>query len=385
MDYTTMSCPLTLNTTRFCGKNPVDTAIEISKAGFSNMKPNAVILVNKDQVFDGIAASPMVHFPINAPILFTDGNMLNRETLAEIRRLAPKGYNGIHVIMVGNLSPNIAIMLNNSGFRTYHITGRNHYETACKIAGERKEFKNLLIVSGKNYSEGITAAFWSAHHGDPILYVQKDNIPSCTIESIKKMQNIDAYIIGSTKMISRSVEETLSRLNNISNIKRIDGSTPYDVAVNFTKFKDPEAEFGWGRIYREGHAFTFGTLNNPTAIIAGVILAHMGKHSPLLLIEKNNVPKVVIDYLDSVKPLPPEDMPHPPFMHGFILGNTDYINYNTQLKIEDTISMEHEMMKSMKTSDMQPVNSVSGVEHRTIPNFNSSSPQREVNCKELFD
>ena len=323
---------------------PVYTAVEVSKIVFTHMKPNAVILVNKNEVFDGIAATPLVHLPINASLLFTDGNMLSQETLSEICRLSPKGYQGIHVILVGNISRNISLTLNHYGFRTYHITGRNHFETACKIPSIRKKFENILIVSSEDYPEGIMAAYWSAHHGDPILFVQRNSIPYCTLESIKKMHEINAYIVGSTKTISEDVEKTISQLENVKHIDRIDGGTPYDIAVNFAKYKDSKTKFGWGRDYKEGHAFTFGELNHPVDTIAGVSFAHIGKHTPLLLTGNNIVPSVVEKYIKSVKPIPPKDMPRPPFMHGFILGNISYITYPTQVMIDQMLSIDHEMM-----------------------------------------
>lgn len=344
MNRNSNRCPLTLNTTRICSNNPVDTAVEVSKIGFVNMKPNAVILVNKNEVFDGIAATPLIHFPINASLLFTDGNTLSQETLREIRRLSPKGYKGIDVILVGNISRNISLTLNHYGFKTYHVTGRNHFETACKIPSIRKEFKNILIVSGEDYSEGIMAAYWSAHHGDPILYVQRHCIPYCTLESIMKMHNINIYIIGSTKTISEDVERALRQLKNVKHLDRIDGDTPYDIAVNFAKYKDFKTEFGWGRNYREGHAFTFGALDHPMDIIAGVLFAHMGKHTPLLLTGNKIVPSVVEEYIKSVKPMPPKDMPRPPFMHGFVLGDISHITYPTQVMIEKNLSIDHETM-----------------------------------------
>ncbi|KMT23241.1 cell wall-binding repeat-containing protein [Clostridium cylindrosporum] len=338
------SCPLTLNTTRICGDNPINTAIEVSKIGFSNMKPNAVILVNKDEVFDGIAASSLVHFPINAVILFTNGNKLSKETLCEIMRLSPKSYKGIQVILVGNVSRSVSDELNHQGFTTQHIAGRNHYETSCKIPSERKKFKNILVVSGEDYSEGIMTSYWSAHHGDPILYVQKNKIPTCTKEIIRKMNDINIYIIGSTKTVSRSVEKSLSELRNVKNVCRIDGDTPYDIAINFSKFKDDNTEFGWGRNYREGHAFTFGTLNHPMETISGALFAHMGKHTPLLLIKDNIVPFTVERYIKSIKPIHPKDMPKPPFMHGYIIGDTSDVSYSTQVAIESLLSIDHEMM-----------------------------------------
>ena len=221
------------------------------------MKPNAVILVNKNNLFDGIASTPLVHFPINAPILLTDGKRLSKGILDEIMRLNPKGYNGIQVILVGNISKNVENQLNKIGLTTYHIVGGNHYETACKVASIKEDTKNILIVSGENLSEGIPASFWSAHHGDPILYVKKNDIPKCVIDTIIKKEEVNIYILGSTNTVSKSVEDLLSNLPNIKNIDRITGNNPYEISVNFAKYKDNETEFGWGKDYKDGHAFTF--------------------------------------------------------------------------------------------------------------------------------
>lgn len=360
-------CPLTSNTTRVCSSTSVDAAIGVSKIVFTHMKPNAVILVNKNEVFDAIAAAPLVHMPIDASILFTDGTKLSRETLIEIKRLCPKGYKGIHVILVGNISNNIAMELNHYGLKTYRVSGRNSYETACKIPNIRKHFENILIVSGENFSEGIMTPYWSAHHGDPILYVKKNSIPDCTIESIKGMNDINVYIVGSTKTISKAVEEDLGNLDNIKTLTRIDGENPYEIAVNFAKYKDPKTKFGWGRNYIDGHAFTFGTLSHPMHTLAGMLFAHMGKHTPLLLIGDNAVPTVVENYVKSIKPIPPKDMPRPPFMHGFIIGDTAHITYTEQVKIEDILSIDHEMMEMNNMSNMSHhINEAENLSHTKI-------------------
>jgi putative cell wall-binding protein len=334
----------TLNTTRICGKNSVDASIETSKIGFTHMKPNAVILVNRDEIFDGIAVAPLVHFPINASVLLTPGNMLYRETFEEIRRLSPKGYKGIQVFLVGDISRNIEMQINVMGYRTRHIYGRNHYETACQIPNFREDFKNVLLVSGEEFSEGLPAAYWSAHHGDPILFVKKDSVPDCTLETLRKLREINVYIIGSTKTISKAVEQSLSRLSNIKFLDRIEGADPYEISVNFAKYKSPDGEFGWGRNYRDGHAFTLGTLSNAEQIIPSIVFAHMGKHTPLLLIKENMVPGSVEKYIKEVKPEPPKDMPKPPFMHGYILGCTNQISYSAQLHLDSLLSIDHEMM-----------------------------------------
>ncbi len=337
----------TLNTTRICGTNSVNASIETSKIGFTHMKPNAVIIINKDEVFDGIAAAPLVHFPINASLLLTPGNMLYRETLEEIRRLSPKGYKGIQIFLVGNISSNVERQLNAMGFTTKHIHGRNHYETACQIPSYREHFKNILLVSGEDYSEGLPASFWSAHHGEPILLTKKDSMPSCTLDTIKKLHDINVYIIGSTKTISESVKQTLSKLPNVKFLDRIGGANPYEISVNFAKYKSSDGEFGWGRNYIDGHAFSFGALSNAEQVIPSVVFAHMGKHTPLLIIEANAVPAPVEKYINEVRPKPPKGMPKPPFMHGYIIGCTNQISYSAQVHLDSLLSIEHEMMGDM--------------------------------------
>lgn len=351
MDHSKL-CKNTLNTTRIYGIDPIDTSIEISKIGFSSINPNAVILINKNEIFDGIAATPLVHHPINAPILLTDGKTLTKEIILEIHRLSSSGHNRIPIYLVGKVSKYIENLLTTLAFSTHTISGKNHYETACKIFEVKEDFENILIISGEDFSEGLITTFWSAHHGDPILFVQRDRIPECTLRSIENTHDINIYIVGSTKTISETVEIDLSKIPSINKIVRINGNDPYEIAVNFAKYKDSDTKFGWARDYEEGHAFTFSTLYNSIDIIPAAILAHMGKHTPLLLTEKDSLPKVLSNYIESIKPIPSKDMPSPPFMHGFILGNEMAIPYSTQVDIDKILSIDHEMMTMIKMDSM---------------------------------
>lgn len=44
----------------------------------------------------------------------------------------------------------------------HHPFGSSHHKTACLIS-TMKEYKNIIIMSGKDYSEGIISAYWSVH------------------------------------------------------------------------------------------------------------------------------------------------------------------------------------------------------------------------------
>lgn len=343
-NYSSDECLFTLNTTRVCGKDAAETARKITRIGYTYSRPGSIILINKNEIFDGILSSSLMHHPRNAPILLIDPLYLDQQTLFEIQRLNPTGYKGIQLLLVGNISNSVLMQLQSLGFSASSIKDKNHYETACQIFNETlsndKDIQNILIVSGEDYRYGLAASYWSAHMGDPILFVSKNNIPTCTLDALKKLQSINIYILGSPDIISTSVEQTLSSLPNLNFIDRISGSNFYEVTVNFAKYKSPSGDFGWNKTSRDGHAFTFSSINNPMKIIPGSFFAHMGKHTPLLLIEKNAVPNVVSEYIKQVKPLP-ETKPHPPFMHGWVIGCLDDISYPAQVNLEALLSIDH--------------------------------------------
>lgn len=68
-------------------------------------------------------------------------------------------------------------------------------------------------------------------------------LPPYTRNVIQKTQNANVYIIGSTISISNAVEQEIRKLN-VKFVDRISGSTPYEVAVNFAKYKSPVGNFG---------------------------------------------------------------------------------------------------------------------------------------------
>lgn len=335
----------TLNTTRVCGGNIAQNAIAISDVVYADKPPNSVILANGQLYQDAFAATALIHFPRNAPILFSSMNSVDQNTVAQIFKLRPKGVNGTHVFIVGGISHHVEQQLMRLGLRTKRISGTNSFETAAKVAAYLNYPQNIMIVSGEDYREGLAACAWAAHMGDPILLTAKDYLPVSTRDVIQRTNNPSVYIIGSTATISNEVEEEIKRLN-VKFADRISGYNPYDIAVNFAKYKSPDAKFGWGKNYRDGHAFTFTSIRSPFDSASGAILAHLGKHSPILTVNTDEFPAVTREYIESVKPVPAPE-PHPPFMHGWIVGCENTISSKVQLEIERALSMdEHHMTHS---------------------------------------
>ena len=228
----------------------------------------------------------------------------------------------------------------NLGFKTRRITGMNSYETAANVAEYLNYPQNIMIISSENYIEGLSTCAMAAHMGEPNLFAFRNKLPTSTRNVIQKTKNACVYIIGNTNSISENVEKEIKNLN-VRFVDRIAGKTPYEIAVNFAKYKSPEGNFGWDRTEREGHAFTF-TLN-PFDSVSGSLFAHLGKHTPILVVSKDQLPETTRNYIESVKPIPTPE-PHPPFMHGWVIGCDDVISLKTQLEIERALSIDEAHM-----------------------------------------
>lgn len=139
-------------------------------------------------------------------------------------------------------------------------------------------------------------------------------------------------------MYSDKVEHTL-------NTTRICGGDHFKNAIEISNVvyadKSPNSVIITnGDIIQE---FTFTSAENPFNCAAGSIFAHLGKHSPTLVIKKDELPEVTLKYIESVKPLPKEE-PAPPYMHGWIIGCDNDITYSTQIEIEKALSIDEEQI-----------------------------------------
>ncbi|HEX3076464.1 MAG TPA: cell wall-binding repeat-containing protein [Lachnospiraceae bacterium] len=333
----------TLNTTRICGGNHFQNAIEISDIVYVDKSPDSIIVTNGELIQDAVIATSLIHFPQNAPVLFSHRDYIDSDTVKQIFKLNPNGVNGVQIFLIGGISPDVGRYLMSLGFRIKIIAGKNYFETAAHVAGyEHNPENNIMIISAEDYREGLSACAYAAHMGVPILLTTKNRLPSYTRDVILETKDANVYLVGSEKTISEQVEKEIEGLD-IKFIGRISGNDPYDVSVNFSKYKSPDGKFGWGKTDRNGHAFTFTAIENPFNSASGALLAHLGKHSPTLIIERNNLPTVTRDYIESVKPMPKEE-PEPPFMHGWIIGCNDSITFQTQVEIEKALSIDSEHM-----------------------------------------
>ncbi len=332
----------TLNTVRICGCIPNENAIKVSNIAYADTSPNAIILVIEENWQDAFAATALIHHPRNAPILYTPKAYLDPLTVDQIFKLNPVGVDGIKVFIVGEVPYFIEEQLNILGLGTKRISGNNFYETAARVAEYLEYPQNIMIISGEDYREGLSTCAYAAHSGDVVLFSDRNQLPWFTRTVIQITENPNVFIVGSTNTISEKVEQEIRNLN-VKFVDRISGTSPYEVAVNFAKYQSPDNQFGWGRNYRDGHAFTFTSINSPLDNPSSATFGHLGKHTPILPVEPYKLPDIIKHYIESVKPIPLQ-VPRPPFMHGWIIGCDNIISYDTQIEIEKTLSIDEAHM-----------------------------------------
>lgn len=328
----------TLNTIRVGGYNHIENAINTSTIAYEAMHPNAIVLVSSEKWQDGYIASSLIHHPRNAPILFTSKNYMDPLTLNQIFKLNPVGFNGIKIFIIGDISYSVEEQLNILGFATKRISGNDIFELSANIAHYLEYPQNIMVISSEDYKEGLCTCSYAAHSGTAILFTERDLLPWYTREVIQITDEPNIFIVGSTNAISEKIESEIRNLD-VKFVDRISGLNPYEVAINFAKYRDPENQFGWGRSYRDGHGFTFISICSPFDSPASAVFSHMGKHTPFLTIDPNYLPAVTMSYIESVRPIPPEET-GPPFMHGWVIGCNNIISYEAQIQIESALSID---------------------------------------------
>ncbi|MGI2774163.1 cell wall-binding repeat-containing protein [Bacillus cytotoxicus] len=340
------------NSTRLNTNDPVQMAVLTSQmiwpATHRENQPGAVILVPINEWKLGIASVDLIHHPNNGPILFVDKNGIPEATLNEIKRLQPLGTkDGTQIMVMGDVGTSALEQLKEYKVKQIKETdpakfAREVDKEYADIAGRYPD--NVIIGSfeegGRLYT--TPAINWIAHMPEPLLYVGKDKVPEATIEALKmRKDKANIYVLGPEAIISKEVEKQLAKYGKVT---RISGDTPTENAIAFATFKDRKTKFGWG-LTKPGHGISFLSTKTPDLAIAGASFSHMGKHAPVLLLEEGKVTQPVYDLLATIQPKFKDDPTLGPYNHGFLLGSTTDISFETQGILDEKLEIVQESGK----------------------------------------
>ena len=93
---------------------------------------------------------------------------------------------------------------------------------------------NVIISTGSNFPDALSASALSKSKDAPIILISKDSISSDAIAELKRLNVSNAYLIGGTGVISTSVENQLKSLN--ISITRFAGTDRYDTSTQIANY-----------------------------------------------------------------------------------------------------------------------------------------------------
>lgn len=255
---------------RIEGKNRYDTSSEISKNGWVG-NSQYVILVSGENFPDALSAVPYAK-KYNAPILLIEKNYIDKSIESELKRLKPS--NAIIVGGRGSISQNIENKIKSMGMTTKRIWGNDRYETSLEVLKDFGNFKEVIITSGENFPDALSASSVAATKGIPIILSSKAGLEEDIIEYLKEKEVEKAYIVGGEKIITPLLERSLS-----IDSERIYGKDRYE--TNLLLLDRFEKDLDFNKVYLASGQ------NFPDAL-SGSAYAALSK-SPLVLSNNSNL------------------------------------------------------------------------------------------------
>jgi len=371
----------TKTTQRIYGADPFQEAVSVTQhiwpAALPENAPNennndpdrpwGVTLLTPDDPITAITATPLIHFPDDAPVLYVTRNGIPKVTLDEIKRLGDTGisrYHNVDAFLVG-AAANAAVEreLTSIGLKYAIVAAPSapalantvdklygsiqNPDTGIPGMGGGSTFGggsyNVMIGSMSSYKYLLPATHWVAHMASGLLWVNRNSVPSATIDALKRRGGqANIYLFGGPQQISTKVARQLSQYGRLVRISNNDNvafnanptDTAADTAIAFAKMWDPMGMVGW-KITGPGHGFTLVNENDWQGAVASAPLSHLGFHAPLLMSDNaTTLPSVLEGYYKSVAPTYTETPADGPYNMTYVLGNWDQVTWTEQTHVD---------------------------------------------------
>lgn len=188
------------------------------------------------------------------------------------------------------------------------IGGANRYDTSIAVSrnGWNTTSDCVVITSGEDFGDALSAAPLAKKYNAPILLVSKDNLDnqsdsaSNLTNELSRLKAKKAFIIGGTGAVSSKVEDAIK--NKGIEIERISGNDRYDTSIEIAK----KVGATNGVVIAAGDDFA-------DALSAAPIAA--SKEMPIILVPKDKVTDTLQNYLKNNN-----------ISKTYVIGDKDIIN-----------------------------------------------------------
>ena len=385
----------TKTTTRIYGENSFEVAVSVTQHIWPAVlpgsaqsvpdRPRAVTLLTPDDPLTAITATPIVHFPDDAPPLYVTHSGIPEVTLAEIKRLGPVGidrFNNVKAFLVGGAANSgVESQLNAIGIKWFEITAPTIPELANKVDKLYGSITNpdtgvaemangamtVMIGSLNAYQFVLPATHWVTHMPTALQWVRKNSVPPATIDALqRRLGDARIYLFGGPNEISASVARQLDKYGTVMRVTNDDvvaynsppPDTPVETAIAFNKMWDSAGEVGW-KITGPGHGFTLVKLDDWQGAVASSPLSHLGFHAPIVFTTSSTqLPSIVDAYYMGVAPTFLTTPADGPYNMTYVIGSWNQISWPLQAHVDNISEMANRRDVAVNTgsrySDSQP-------------------------------
>lgn len=188
------------------------------------------------------------------------------------------------------------------------IGGANRYDTSIAVSrnGWNATSDYVVIASGEDFGDALSAAPLAKKYNAPILLVSKDNLDnqsdsaSSLTKELSRLKAKKAFIIGGIGSVSSKVEDAIK--NKGIEIERISGNDRYDTSIEIAK----KVGANNGVVIAKGDDFA-------DALSAAPIAA--SKEMPIILVPQDKVTDTLQNYLKENN-----------ISKAYVIGDKDVIN-----------------------------------------------------------
>jgi putative cell wall-binding protein len=215
-------------------------------------------------------------------------------------------YNGMLVIEHDDLPYNSNFTLNidpsavNDSVNTlyndqYHISfsigkefnriqGTNRYETSINVSKKWPSSEYVVLASGEDFPDALSAAPLARAYGAPILLTIPWTLMPNTEAELSRLGVKEVFIVGGTASVSKEIENKLSAKG--IKITRLSGNNRYETSLAVADY-----------IGTAGEIFVVSGANFPDALSIASYAAY--SQIPIILTESNQLSETVQDFISA--------------------------------------------------------------------------------------
>jgi len=338
----------TRNTTRVGGNEAVVDGAAVARVVYPGLtpgsRPDAVVVVDRGNWTAALAASALAAAPLNAPLLFAEGNSLPQVSREAIEAMHPRGSAALGGVQVIRVATEAAVP---AGYKASTLPSADPAgeveQLLAKTTGSTPREAIVVGAEGPR-SLQMPAPGLAAESAAPLLPVGAGALPAASETLLRSMHHPAIYVINAAHL-SRGALGSLARLGRVTSIPASEGGepvTPTRASIAAARFTD--GSFGWG-VKDPGHGLVFARASRALDAPAAALLSATGDYGPMLLLESAvGIPPELAAYLGDIEPAygtSPEFAPvRGVYNHGWLIGDETAISLATQAELDSLLEIK---------------------------------------------